>query len=109
MPPTQSDRRRERRKLTRTKTTVACRKGHDGLGADLSLRLIDLSDEGARLMVKEWINPRADVELSLESVAMNRPLQVAGQVAWCQPIEKGFLIGVKFHERIDYTDLRHLV
>jgi hypothetical protein len=105
----QSDRRRERRKAAKRRVSVTCRKGLDGLGADLCIRLVDVSDEGAKIQIKEWINQNSDVEVTFDVDSLNKPLVVTGQVAWCQPVENGFTIGVKFHDRIDYVDLGHLV
>lgn len=109
MQPKHDDRRRGRRKYGKRKTVIACRKGLNGLGADLAISMIDLCDEGVSLVVKEWINPKTDVEVTFSGLGMNKPLVTTGLVKWCNPMEKGFHIGVQLHEPISYSDIGHLV
>lgn len=102
------ERRRVRRKVPRRGTVVCCRKGTLGLGRDLAMRTRDLCEEGISLLVKEWITPPTDVEISLTAVGTSKPIVVIGQVVWCNPMETGFLIGVRFQERIGYVQFTSL-
>jgi hypothetical protein len=79
-----------------------------GLGRDLAIRILELSEEGARLLVKEQITPETEVEVGLTGVGMSKPMMKLGRVVWCNPMESGFAIGVKFHERIGFTEFFHL-
>ena len=102
------ERRRVRRKSTRRGTTISCRKGTLGLGPNLAISIHDLGEEGMSLLVKEWITPPADVEIAFTAVGTSKPTVVIGQVVWCNPMQTGFLIGVKFRERIAYMQFTSL-
>lgn len=105
--PIEKNHRRLKRKVAKRGTTISCRKGL-GLGPNLAVGIKDLSEEGIRLLVREWITKGTDVEIALTGVGLSKPITLMGEVMWCNPIESGFLLGVRFRIRIGYADFFHL-
>src|SRR5205809_965252 len=62
-----------------------CRKGALGLGANIALALLDVSETGARLRVKEALRPGQEVEVSLQGPGGGRETKMLGQVVWSIP------------------------
>jgi hypothetical protein len=84
-------------------------RGDIGLGPDLALALLDLSENGARLAVKESLQPGEEVELNLEGIWHRRPLRLMGNVTWCAPGAGDRLeAGIRFPKRLPYADLSQL-
>ncbi len=108
VPVTDIDRRRARRKTGKKSTSIACRKGSLGLGPNLAIKLVDLSEEGARLRVKEQIASGTEVEIALTGVGLSKPFVVMAVVVWCRMDQNEFLMGVKFRGRVSYVDFMHL-
>ena len=80
--PTVRNRRNERRCPPKRSVKVTCRKGALGLGPNLALSLLDVSETGVRLIVKEELKARQEVEITLLGIGQQRPLQVMGAVVW---------------------------
>jgi hypothetical protein len=88
---------------------VVCQKGSLGLGLNLALSLVDLSEDGACLLVKEALNLGEEVCLNLEAPGNRRPVRCLGQVVWVQPRSEGvYSVGIRFEKRVAYADLLHL-
>lgn len=104
-----ADHRRLRRKKPKRGTGLTCRKGTLGLGKDLAVSIVDVSEEGACLLVKEEIPTGTEVEITLTPVGVSRRLVTLATVVWCAASTTSFVIGVKFRDRLSYTDFFHLV
>jgi hypothetical protein len=104
-----ADHRRLRRKKPKRGTGLTCRKGTLGLGKDLAISIIDISEEGASLLVKEEISTGTEVEITLTAVGVSKRLTALGTVVWCTAGTTTFAIGVLFRDRLNYTDYFHLI
>jgi hypothetical protein len=102
------DHRRLRRKKAKRGTALTCRRGNLGLGKDLAISVQDISEDGARLLVKEEISPGTEVEITMTGVGANKRVTTLATVAWCKVESKSFSIGVRFRDRLPYVDFFHL-
>jgi c-di-GMP-binding flagellar brake protein YcgR len=97
-------RRLSLRRSPKRSSRVRCRKGALGLGPNLALRLLDISEGGVRLIVASPLEPQQEVEISLLPPAALREVVRKGAVVWSIPTESGeFCIGIKFEKRLDYA------
>jgi hypothetical protein len=93
----------------RSRGKVECRRGAAGSSNNIGKSLIDVSEQGARLVVKEAIDNGRIVELRMYGKGDNRPVIVLGKVVRCEPTADGsFSLGVRFDRHIPYADLRRL-
>jgi hypothetical protein len=107
--PKASNRRRSRRAKARTTVKVQCRKGGYGLGPDLASSVLDLSDSGARLIIKQSLDPMAEVEVIINGYGMKSFIKRLGYVRWQVKLESGqFCVGVEFQKCLDYRDWQNL-
>jgi hypothetical protein len=107
--PTPNRRQTLRRRPNRL-SKVACFKGTLGLGINLALEMLDVSERGIRLRVKEALAPGQPLEIHLSGLAHRKPLKVIARVVWCSPAEKGgYWIGCQFERTLSYADLQLLL
>jgi hypothetical protein len=109
--PTLKEHRRLKRRAAKKGCTVSCRRGLLGVGPDLAIRLVDISEEGARIQIKSALKKGDEVEVSLTAPGLSRPVVRVADVAWCGPAKEGdgFWIGVQFRSLLRYADILHLV
>jgi hypothetical protein len=108
-PPSRPNKRLSRRRLPKDAIRVICQKGTLELGPNLALALLNLSEDGACVLLKEALKPREDVVLNLETVISLRPVKCPGQVAWCQPVGDGtYSVGIRFERRVPWLELLNL-
>ena len=103
-----NEHRRLRRKKGKRGTSFSCRLGKLGLGKDQGVAVQDLSEEGARLLVKEEIAVGAEVEITLSGIGSTRRVVAIADVLWCKTEAPHFSIGVRFRERLPYVDYFNL-
>jgi hypothetical protein len=100
---------RNRRLAPKGGTKVACFNGTMGLGANLALLLLDVSETGARLTVKACLELGQAVEVQLTAPGKGRPFKLAAVVTWSAPAgEQDWCLGVRFDKRLRYIDLMDL-
>ena len=105
-PVKRQQRRLSMRRLPRRTSRVACRRGLLGLGPNVAMRLLDISECGARLLVKVQMEQQQEVELTLLPPGGAREVVRKGVVVWSVPTDDGaFCVGVCFDKRIDYSAL----
>jgi hypothetical protein len=86
-----------------------CRKGLLGIGPDLALALLDLSQAGASLLAKEALGPKQPVVVELYGVAYPKEVHVPGRVARCAPAPEGaYRVAVRFERYLTYAELQCL-
>jgi hypothetical protein len=108
--PGTANRRRTFRRRPRKITKVACFKGALGLGPNLALDLLDVSERGVRLRVKEPLELHQQVEVHLTGLGHRRPVKVPAAVVWCVEAADGsYCIGAHFEKGLPYADLQQLV
>jgi hypothetical protein len=104
--PPKPNRRLSRRRAPKNRLRAICQRGGLELGPNLALGVLDLSETGVRLRVKEALRAGQEVSICLESSASVRPVKRIGNVAWCAPAPEGgdCWVGVNFQKRLDYRD-----
>lgn len=103
------NRRASLRKNPRTSVRVQCRRGSYGLGANLAESLLDLSQDGVRLVLKESLQPKGEVEVSFAGYGFANTIKLLGNVAWIVPLENGqFAVGIAFQKRMPFNDVMQL-
>lgn len=108
--PPQSNRRRSRRAPTRSNVKMQCRKGALGLGPNLTLRVLDVSDTGVRLVVSQGIDPPSDVEIIIEGYGLRGNIKRMGTVRWQVKLDSGeFCIGIEFQKPLPHRDWHSIV
>lgn len=101
--------RLSRRRAPWAKIKVTCHRGALGLGPNLALGVLDLSESGARLLVKDALQPQRVVSLGLAGPSNAQPLTRLGTVVWSVPAADGtHCVGVSLHTQFDYQELTSL-
>lgn len=102
------NRRATLRRTPRGKVKIVCYKGSLDLGQNLAVTLHDISEAGARLLLKSALAPGQDVLLLLESMGHSRPVKISGTVAWAIPSNDAFLTGIRFQKYLPYEDIARM-
>src|SRR5487761_1683207 len=104
-----SNRRRTRRKSPKKTVKLQCRKGPWGMGPNVARTLLDLSLDGARLILATALQSGQEVALSLEGPWHVRPIAVPARVRWCAALADGsYCVGVHFEKTLPYHEIQDL-
>ena len=104
-----ANRRSSRRRPPKGSTRIRCYRGPMGLGANVAVSALDVSENGAALIVKTAFLPGEEMEVNLEGVVHRRPIRKLAVVVWCVPTGSDqFAVGVKFQGTLPYADLNDL-
>jgi hypothetical protein len=104
-----SNRRIHLRRRPKGSAKSTCRRGSFDLGKNLALRVLDVSEGGIRLVVRENFDLDQEVTVTLEGPNHSRPLRIAGRVIWCVATAASeHCIGIQFDKRLPYMDLQKL-
>jgi hypothetical protein len=99
------NRRIHSRRCPKRGTKATCRLGTLDLGPNLVLALLDVSETGVRLLLREPVGAAKEVTVTLEGSHHRRPLRLTGRVAWClATAEGGHCVGVQFERRLPYAE-----
>ena len=103
------NRRASRRRSPKGSTKIRCYRGPMGLGANVAVSALDVSESGAALVVKAHFKPGEEMEVNLEGIIHRRPIKKMGTVVWCMPTSDGcHIVGVRFQGILRYADLNDL-
>jgi hypothetical protein len=103
------DKRRTRRHAPKGSTTAHATRNTLGLGPNIAARVLDLSEGGIRLLLREDLPRGQEFELTLESAAANHPVKVLGRVVWSVATADGqFCVGACFQKPLSYASLQAL-
>jgi hypothetical protein len=98
-----TNRRGAPRRLPKKASRFVCRSGRLGLGPNIAVGLLDVSETGIRLIVKTALEPEAEVEVGLQPIGANTPTNVIAQVMWCIPLADGnHCVGARFEKVLPY-------
>jgi hypothetical protein len=104
-----AERRAWRRRPSRRTAKAACRKGALGLGPDLAVAILDVSETGIRLVVKAALERGQQVEVKLSSQNVVHPALRLGDVRWCVPMDDDqHAVGIRFEKPLTYAELQQL-
>jgi hypothetical protein len=107
-PVTRPNLRRSRRQPPKQSTKLRAYRNAFGLGPNIAVSILDVSETGVRLVTKEPLAKRAEFELILEAPGM-RPIKLIAQVIWSLALADGNLcVGAEFAKRITYAELTAL-
>ncbi len=101
--PRKRNRRASIRRPPKRSTRVICGSGSWGLGPNIVLELLDISETGIRLRVSAACRRGQEMELELSSLNTPRPLKIPAEVVWCVPGDAGtYSIGLRFRRALSY-------
>jgi hypothetical protein len=107
--PRTSNRRLSQRRHPKRSTKPYCYPNALGLGRNIALAVLDVSETGARLMVREALEPGREVEVGLEGLGHRRPVKCTGRVIWSLETAEGtYCVGIHFQRALPYADLLQL-
>jgi PilZ domain len=107
--PPPSNRRAALRRKPKSASKVLCVTGKFGLGPNVAVSLLDVSESGIRLVLQTPVPVGQEVEIGLEAPGERRPTTIPGQVIWCVPLADGnHCIGVQFSKALKYSVLQSL-
>jgi hypothetical protein len=105
----QSNRRRSQRRKPRGYVKVECRAGSYGLGTDLAVAVLDLSDKGIRMIIRRTLDLGAEVEITIGGYGLQKPLKRVAKLRWQVATADGqSCVGIEFDKRIDHRDWQML-
>lgn len=97
-----------RKPATRT-VTLAVRNGESGLGADLGAGLVDITQDGLGIRLKELVPVGQVVTIDLLVSGIGKPLRILAEVRWCRPCVDGtFRAGVCLRRRLSFPTVTGL-
>lgn len=100
------NKRLARRRSAKKSLGVTCLKGTLGLGKNLALSILDVSETGVRLVVDCPLHPLQEIEVILSVPLQAKPIKALADVTWCVPAADGnYCIGASFRRRLNYADL----
>jgi PilZ domain len=81
-----------------------------GFGRSLARSILDISQTGVRLVVKEPLAANQEVLVELECMNHRGPIKSRGRVIWCQCLADGtHCVGVDFASPISHYDFIQLI
>src|SRR5262249_15915926 len=90
-------------------TRVVCRKGALGLGPNVALSLLDLSEGGVCVVVGDFLAKGQVIEVVLSAPGCPRDVCRLGDVVWSFADRDGTCrIGVRLRKRIESAQLQEL-
>jgi len=97
------------RRKPKGRTRVTCRKGALGLGPNVALSLLNVSEWGVALIVGELLKKGHEVEVVLSAPGCPRDVCRLGDIVWSALEPDGTCrIGVRLRKRIEHTQLLDL-
>jgi hypothetical protein len=107
---TPANRRTSRRTPARSGLTTVCRLGALDLGPNVALSVLDLSDTGARLAVREPFKVGQTVFLTLTASSNGFTVKRPAKVMWSSPAGANgpAEAGLLFEKPVSYKDLFHV-
>ncbi len=108
-PRSRSNRRTSPRRLPRGSSKAICRKGTLGLGPNLALSLIDLSETGVQLLLREPLPAGQEVEVCLLAPGSPRKVKLTGRVVWSAPAANNSCwVGIRFDKFLSYSAVQEI-
>ena len=108
-----TNRRSAPRRQPKKASRFVCRGGKLGLGPNIAVGLLDVSECGIRFTVKTPLEPDGDIEVGLQPIGAHKPTTVLARVMWCVPLADGnHCVGARFEKLLPYAFLQevaHLV
>lgn len=104
------NRRTSRRQHPKRTTKIICRSGTMNVGPNLALSLLDISENGARILCRVPFPIGQIVTVEIEGLWVKRPIVREAEVVWCIETADGkHCAGLRIEQRLDYNDFQSLV
>jgi hypothetical protein len=104
------NRRLARRKQAKDGVEVTCQKGSWGLGINLAVTVLDVSEAGIRLILNSALDRGQEFTIALHAPGRVRPFKTLANVVWCiETADGNYCVGASFQRRLAYVDLMVLV
>jgi hypothetical protein len=101
-----ADRRASVRRPARAGTRIEVRRGLQGKNPNLAGRLLDISEEGAQVTLKEPIRAWEVVELALAPAGAAQAIRGPAIICWCIPTTRGeFRAGLQLRHRLTTEEM----
>jgi hypothetical protein len=101
------NRRASRRAPLRGTIVVECRKGSLGLGPNLVVYPLDISETGVRVVLKAELKRGQEVEVVIMGGGYTRPLKKRATVIWSVPsADNAHVTGIRFDGYVPFADLQ---
>jgi PAS domain S-box-containing protein len=108
--PADSERRLVQRVHPAEQTRLECTENTLGWGANLAEALLDISLDGAGIMLKSSVKPGQEVEVVLGIRGPGDTIKVPAEVIWLTATANGrFRTGVRFRRRLNPLEFQRLV
>jgi hypothetical protein len=103
------ERRLTRRRAARGGARAEVRRGDLGLGPDVAVALVDVSEDGVGIRTKVEVQVDDGVTVGLGRPGGGKLLVAQGIVRWCRPEPDGrFRVGLALRRRLTHADLMDL-
>jgi hypothetical protein len=103
------NRRGAARKRPKSSAKIVCVNSSLGLGPNIAVSILDVSETGIRLVSKRALEAGNEVEVSLEGVGQSRTTKILARVIWCAALADGnHCVGARFQKPIAYGVLQSL-
>jgi hypothetical protein len=97
------NRRRSVRLPLRASVKVECRKGNMGLGPNITVSAVNMSQSGMRLVLKMDLPKGQEVEIIIQG--QGQPVKRLAKVKWALPRQDGaFDVGLDFDGQLSFTE-----
>jgi hypothetical protein len=88
---------------------IAVFRGALGLGANIAVSVLDISESGIRMLVRIPLKAGEEIEVNLTPPGMGKPFRMMADVAWCLALPDGkHCVGASFQKYMNYGDLQRL-
>ena len=106
-PPPLVDRRLSPRRPARPGSKVFCLQGGYGVGRNIALAVLDISETGVRLRLRELLQRGQEIRVGFLPPGFFREFRMSGVVVWCVPAHDGtHLAGVRLDEPLSFVALQ---
>ncbi|QVL33179.1 PilZ domain-containing protein [Telmatocola sphagniphila] len=94
-----------RRRSAKPGLRVKCLKGTMGIGKNLAVGILDISETGVRLVISADLEKNQDIELEFMMPQQSKAMKVIASVSWCVALLDGtYCIGAAFKHSLSYSD-----
>lgn len=97
------------RREARRSVKVECRKGTLGLGKDIGDSILDVSEDGVRVMLKDQLPIKQEVEVVMYPEGARQAIKRVAEVVWVVKVDdKRYCAGLRFQKRVPYAEVTRL-
>ncbi len=103
-----TNRRSSRRVPVNRLARIECRRGSLGLGPNLLVSVLDISETGVRVVLKAAVDADQEAEVLLQGPGIARPVKRLARVVWSLALEMGYCAGLHFDKPLRFAELQRL-